>query len=49
MHGGAEGSGAPRGNANAFKHGTFTKAAFERRSRIRNMIREVRRLMKESE
>ena len=25
MHGGAHGSGAPRGNQNALKHGTYTK------------------------
>lgn len=25
MHGGAEGSGAPKGNRNAYKHGYYTK------------------------
>ena len=34
MHGGAFGSGAPRGNQNAFKHGRFTREAIEGRRRI---------------
>lgn len=48
MHGGAEGSGAPRGNTNALKHGTYTRAAFERRAALRNMIRETKKLIRES-
>jgi uncharacterized protein YjcR len=31
MHGGAEGSGAPKGNKNALKHGRYTKEAIQRR------------------
>jgi uncharacterized protein YjcR len=31
MHGGAPGSGAPRGNQNALKHGRYTKAGIEER------------------
>jgi len=31
MHGGAPGSGAPRGNKNALKHGAYTREAIERR------------------
>lgn len=42
MHGGAGGSGAPRGNQNALKHGTYTRVAFKQRE-------ELRLLMKDSE
>jgi hypothetical protein len=31
MHGGARASGAPKGNKNALKHGTYTKAAHQQR------------------
>lgn len=47
MHGGAEGSGAPKGNQNALKHGTCTKEAFERRARLREYIREAEKLPKD--
>jgi glucans biosynthesis protein len=47
MHGGAAGSGAPRGNRNALKHGVFTKEALERRTRLNKLIREANRLLKE--
>jgi glucans biosynthesis protein len=30
MHGGAAGSGAPRGNKNALKHGRYTREAIDR-------------------
>lgn len=32
MHGGANGSGAPKGNQNALKHGTYAKAASRERA-----------------
>jgi glucans biosynthesis protein len=48
MHGGAKGSGAPRGNNNALKHGTYTKAECERRARIREMLNEARKLISET-
>ena len=48
MHGGAKGSGAPEANRNALKHGTYTKAAFERREELRNMIREAEKLISKS-
>ena len=35
MHGGARGSGAPRGNQNAFKNGLYTAEAREMRQHIR--------------
>jgi len=47
MHGGAPGSGAPRGNRNALKHGGYTKQALERRAAMRELIREARQVLKE--
>jgi glucans biosynthesis protein len=49
MHGGAKGSGAPKGNANALKHGGYTSAVLARRAELRRMIRFTRELLKESE
>ena len=46
MHGGAKRSGAPKGNKNALKHGTYTKTAFEQRREIYRMLREARDLPK---
>jgi len=45
MHGGAEGSGAPRGNKNALKHGFFSREQIELRRTIRNTVRRSRELM----
>jgi glucans biosynthesis protein len=42
MHGGAPGSGAPRGNKNAMKHGLYTREAIEERRKMRNFLRQVR-------
>ena len=39
MHGGAEGSGAPKGNQNALKHGRFTREAIQRRKYLRALRR----------
>ena len=39
MHGGAAGSGAPRGNTNALKHGYFTEEAIAERRKVRDLIR----------
>ena len=47
MHGGAQGSGAPRANQNARKHGLFTRSAIEERRRIGALIGEVQELLKE--
>jgi glucans biosynthesis protein len=47
MHGGAKGSGAPRGNKNALKHGAYTREALQRRAAMRDLIREARKLIKE--
>jgi glucans biosynthesis protein len=45
MHGGAPGSGAPRGNQNALKHGMYTREAFEERRSVRDLLRESRMLL----
>ena len=42
MHGGAPGSGAPRGNKNAMKHGRHTREAIEERREMRDFLRQVR-------
>jgi hypothetical protein len=49
MHGGAEGSGAPKGNRNALKHGQYTKTAIEERRQLRSLIREAGKLLEEFE
>jgi uncharacterized protein YjcR len=38
MHGGATGSGAPRGNRNAVTHGYFTRDAAAARKRFRETV-----------
>ena len=45
MHGGAYGSGAPRGNKNALRHGLFTRKAIAERKRVRELLRQTRKLM----
>ncbi len=45
MHGGAKGSGAPKGNQNALTHGTYTKEAFRQRAEMREMFREAKKLL----
>lgn len=42
MHGGTKGSGAPRGNQNAFKHGYNTREIIEQRKEIRKILAEYR-------
>jgi glucans biosynthesis protein len=46
MHGGAKGSGAPKANQNALKHGTYTKAALRQRSEMRLLIQESEELLR---
>jgi len=46
MHGGAQGSGAPKGNRNALKHGTYTKEAFRERAELRDLVQESRDLLR---
>jgi hypothetical protein len=45
MHGGAEGSGAPRANRNARKHGLFTREAIAERRQIGAALSEARKLL----
>jgi glucans biosynthesis protein len=45
MHGGASGSGAPRGNKNAFKHGLFTREAIAERRQLGELVRRSRELL----
>jgi glucans biosynthesis protein len=44
-HGGAPGSGAPKGNRNALKHGAHTAASRARLKAIRDYVRASRTLM----
>jgi len=46
MHGGAPGSGAPRGNQNALKHGLYTRNAREERRLVQDLLRQSRALVK---
>lgn len=45
MHGGAEGSGAPKGNRNAFKHGFYTKEALMQRRQERQLMQKFNLLL----
>jgi hypothetical protein len=49
MHGGAPGSGAPRGNKNALKHGLHTRKAIEERRQLRVLMRQSRMLIQKIE
>ena len=43
------GSGAPRANTNALKHGAYTKEALERRAEMQRLLREARKLLRDIE
>ena len=45
MHGGAPGSGPPRDNRNARKHGLFTREAIAERKRIQALLGEARKFL----
>ena len=45
MHGGAHGSGAPRGNRNAVKHGLYTRDALAQRRAVNRLLRDGARLI----
>jgi hypothetical protein len=49
MHGGAPGSGAPKGNQHALKSGRFTRRAIEERKQLRALIRDSRKFLSEIE
>jgi hypothetical protein len=45
MHGGAHGSGAPRGNKNALKSGRYTAKALRQRRQLRELMQQSRSLL----
>jgi hypothetical protein len=45
MHGGAPGSGPPKGNRNARQHGLFTRDAIAERKRIQALLGEARKFL----
>jgi glucans biosynthesis protein len=47
MHGGAAGSGAPRGNKNALKTGFFTAEKLAMRRQFRQVMRATKKLTQE--
>jgi uncharacterized protein YjcR len=49
MHGGAPGSGAPRGNKNAVKHGLYTREAIAQRRQLAELMRQSRELLSKIE
>jgi hypothetical protein len=49
MHGGAAGSGAPRGNKNALKDGLHTREALAERKQLRTLMRQSRLLIQKIE
>lgn len=49
MHGGAVGSGPPRKNRNALKHGLFTKEACAEQRQIRDLLGNVWSLLEQLE
>ena len=48
MHGGAAGSGAPKGNQNALKHGLYTKEALAVRKHVRELLQKGKELIEKS-
>jgi uncharacterized protein YjcR len=44
MHGGAKGSGAPRGNKNALKQGDYTRERIQERRLEQELLRQARML-----
>jgi hypothetical protein len=47
MHGGATGSGAPKGNRNALKHGLYTREAIAERRKLRDLIKQMEGFLQE--
>ena len=46
MHGGAAGSGAPRANRNARKHGLFTGDAIAERKQVQALLGKARKWLR---
>ena len=49
MHGGAAGSGAPKGNQNALKTGLYMRDAIAKRKSLRELLRQSRALIDDIE
>jgi uncharacterized protein YjcR len=49
MPGGAPGSGAPRGNQNALKHGLYTREALKECRQLRALLQQSAKLVQEIE
>ena len=49
MHGGAKGSGAPKGNQNALKHGHFTRVAQQKRQSLKGIVADAEAVLKKLE
>jgi uncharacterized protein YjcR len=47
MHGGAVGSGAPKGNRNALTTGLHTRAMIEQRQAVSALLKQSRQLLKD--
>jgi hypothetical protein len=47
MHGGSAGSGAPKGNSNALKHGLATREAIEQTRAVNGILRRSRKMLNE--
>jgi glucans biosynthesis protein len=45
MHGGADGSGAPRSNRNAWRHGARTAEVLALQRQVRELVRGARELI----
>jgi len=46
MHGGAKGSGAPKQNRNALKHGSFTQVVLQQRAVMRELSPKLNEMLK---
>ena len=49
MHGGAPGSGAPKNNRNAHKHGFYSLEEIRKRKQFRQMLRDWHKTLSEIE
>jgi uncharacterized protein YjcR len=47
MHGGAPGSGAPKKNQNALKHGVYKRQAIEERKQVQALLQQSRKLLQD--
>ena len=47
MHGGAAGSGAPKGNKNALKHGAYTREVLEEHREVMTLVRESQKTLRD--